>query len=85
MINAVENLDTSDDIKFNGKDETYTFSASELKILAMEINDMSIEGKAIDLDKAIHNARYFAEIDRRIAKVRNGNYVEHELIEVEDA
>ena len=46
---------------------------------------MSIEGKKIDLDKAVHNARYFAEIDRRIAKVRNGNYVEHELIEVANA
>ena len=37
--------------------------------MATEIKDMLIEGKEIDLDKAVHNARYFAEIDKRIAEM----------------
>ena len=74
-----------DNIKFTGNEESLTFSVDELKILATEIKDMIIEGKEIDLDKAVHNARYFAEIDRRIADIKAGNYVEHELIEVQNA
>ncbi|MBQ7199710.1 MAG: hypothetical protein IJS29_10660 [Selenomonadaceae bacterium] len=74
-----------DSIKFTGNEESLTFSVDELKILATEIKDMIIEGKEIDLDKAVHNARYFAEIDRRIADIKAGNYVEHELIEVQNA
>ncbi len=58
-----------DSIKFTGNEESLTFSVDELKILATEIKDMLIEGKEIDLDKAVHNARYFAEIDRRIAEM----------------
>ena len=58
-----------DNIKFTGNEETLTFSVDELKILATEIKDMLIEGKEIDLDKAVHNARYFAEIDKRIAEM----------------
>ena len=58
-----------DSIKFTGNEETLTFSVDELKILATEIKDMIIEGKEIDLDKAVHNARYFAEIDRRISEM----------------
>ena len=74
-----------DSIKFTGNEESLTFSVDELKILATEIKDMIIEGKEIDLDKAVHNARYFAEIDKRIADIKAGNYVEHELIEVQNA
>ncbi len=85
MSDATKILDTTEDIKFTGKEENYTFNVAELKVLAMEINEMSVEGKEIDLDKAIHNARYFAEIDRRIAEVKRGHYVEHELIEVKNA
>ena len=58
-----------DNIKFTGNEETLTFRVDELKILATEIKDMIIEGKEIDLDKAVHNARYFAEIDKRIAEM----------------
>ncbi|MBQ9487710.1 MAG: hypothetical protein IJU91_07940 [Selenomonadaceae bacterium] len=85
MIDAAKISDTAEDIKFTGKETNYTFNVAELKVLAMEINEMSVEGKAIDLDKAIHNARYFAEIDRRIAEVKSGRWTQHELIEVENA
>jgi len=54
----------------------------EFKYFALEICDMVDEGKKIDLGKAARNAKYFAEINRRI---KAENWSEHELIEVNDA
>lgn len=66
------------------KEESISFTPQELKIFVEEVKEMSTEGKIIDLPKAIHNARYFAEVDRRIANVKAGNWTEHELTEVDE-
>ena len=51
--------------------ETYTFNFNELELknFALAISDMVDEGKEIDFKKAAHNAKYFSEIDRRIAEM----------------
>ena len=53
-------------------DEEINFSRDEIKIFAQEIAEMFLKGKAIDIKKAIHNAKYLAEIDRRISNVEAG-------------
>ena len=60
-----------------------TFTPLELKFFVLELKDMVAEGK-FDLAKVIHNARYFAEIERRIERMKAGHYVEHDLIEDDD-
>lgn len=56
-------------------EEKISFTPPELDIFVREIKDMISEGKNIDVKKAIHNARYLAEIDRRIADVKAGKNV----------
>ena len=46
-------------------DENSNLSVDELKIFAQEIAEMALKGKPLDIKKAIHNAKYLAEIDRR--------------------
>ena len=63
MIDAVKISVFENDVETH----TFTFNQLELKNFAHAISDMADEGKEIDLEKAAHNARYFSEIDRRIA------------------
>ena len=60
---------TNADIEDN---EYSNLSVDELKIFAQEIAEMALKGKSIDLKKAIHNAKYFAEIGRRLKNVDEG-------------
>lgn len=53
-------------------DEEVNLTRDEIKIFAQEIAEMVLKGKPIDIKKAIHNAKYLAEIDRRIANVEAG-------------
>ena len=53
-------------------DENSNLSVDELKIFAQEIAEMALKGKPLDIKKAIHNAKYLAEIDRRAANVETG-------------
>lgn len=55
----------------NVTQEDTKFSPRELKLFVQEIADMIIAGEAINIEKAVHNARYFAEIDRRLENVEN--------------
>ena len=54
------------------EDENSNLSVDELKIFAQEIAEMALKGKTLDIKKAIHNAKYLAEIDRRAANVEAG-------------
>ena len=63
--------------------ENVTFTPLELKFFALELKDMISEGK-LNLKKAVHNARYWAEIERRTERMKAGHYVEHDLIEDDD-
>ncbi|MBQ6975831.1 MAG: hypothetical protein IJQ16_04670 [Selenomonadaceae bacterium] len=60
----------------------FNFDDDELKCFVQEIFTMVEEGEPINFSKAVHNAKYFAEIDRRIAEIEKGHYVEHDIIEV---
>ena len=64
--------------------ESITFEPSEMKYFILEVKEMIDNNEIIDLPKAIHNAKYFAEISRRIASVEAGHWVEHDLIEDND-
>ena len=61
-----------------------TFAPREWFFFKEEIKNQIAEGKGVDILKALHNARYFAKIDRRIDNIKAGRWTEHELIEVED-
>ena len=63
------------------EDENLNLSAAELKIFAQEIAEMALKGKPIDIKKAIHNAKYLAEIDRRMANVEAGKNLKTFTIE----
>lgn len=70
----IENLDEGEQI---------TFTPREWKFFALELKDMISKGK-FNLQKAVHNARYWAEIERRTERMKAGHYVEHDLIEDAD-
>ena len=53
-------------------DENSNLSVDELKIFAQEIAEMALKGKPLDIKKAIHNAKYLAEIGRRLKNVDEG-------------
>lgn len=65
-------------------DETkpITFAPREWYFFKEEIKNQIAAGEGVDILKALHNARYCAEIDRRFDRVEAGHWVEHELIEV---
>ena len=65
-------------------DETkpITFMPREWFFFKEEIKDQLAEGNGVDFLKALHAARYWAEIDRRFDRVESGHWVEHDLIEV---
>ena len=64
--------------------EPITFAPREWYFFKEEIKNQLAEGNSPDFLKALHNARYFAEISRRTEKIKAGHYVEHDLIEDND-
>jgi len=60
-----------------------TFTRLEWKYFVLELKDMLAKGE-FDVAKAMHNARFFAEIERRTDRIKAGHWTEHELIEVDD-
>lgn len=70
--------------KFLPVNEPVNLEPSEWKYFILEVREMIDNNEIIDLPKAIHNAKYFAEISRRIAEVKAGHWIEHDLIEDDD-
>ena len=68
--------ETDDDTKI-------IFTPLELKYFALELKDMIAAGE-FDIPKAIHSARFYAEIARHRAEIKAGHWTKHELIEVDD-
>ena len=64
--------------------EKVIFEPGELKFFVEEVKEMIGNNEIIDLPKAIHNAKYFSMLEKRIANVEAGHYVEHDLIEDDD-
>ena len=60
------------------------FNPTEWKYFKLEIEDMMHSDREFSFQKAVHNARYLAEIDKRAKDMDAGHWVEHDLIEVED-
>ncbi|MBE8952584.1 MAG: hypothetical protein SR1Q7_05510 [Quinella sp. 1Q7] len=60
-----------------------TFTGLEWKFFVLELKDMIAAGE-FDVAKAMHNARFYAEIERRTQRIKAGHWTEHELIEVDD-
>ena len=60
------------------------FAPRELTLFKEELDKQFAENNGIDILKALRNARYWAEIDRRFERVKAGHWTEHELIEVGD-
>lgn len=55
--------------------ESITFAPGELKYFFAEIESMRDNGEIIDLSKAIHNARYFAKLERSERQLKEGKAV----------
>ena len=51
--------------------ENITFTPLEWKYFVLELKDMIAEGE-FNLSKVIHNARYFAELERRDNDIKAG-------------
>ena len=60
------------------------FNPTEWKYFKLEIEDMMHSDREFSFQKAVHNARYLAEIEKRAKDMDAGHWVEHDLIEVED-
>lgn len=60
-----------------------TFTGLEWKFFVAELKDMIAAGE-FDIAKAIHSARFYAEMTRRKEQIKAGHWVEHDLIEVDD-
>lgn len=57
------------------EEKTFTFNSAELKFFILEIKDMIIEGKELDAGKAVRNAKYLAEMERRVKDIESGKNV----------
>ena len=60
------------------------FAPRELSLFKAELDKQLEEGNGINILKALRNARYWAEIDRRTERIKAGHWVEHDLIEVDN-
>ena len=60
------------------------FNPTEWKYFKLEIEDMINSDREFSFQKAIHNARYLAKIDKATKEMDAGHWIEHDLIEVED-
>ena len=56
-------------------DAKITFTPRELKFFALELKDMIAAGE-FDIAKALHSARFYAEMARRTENIKAGHYVE---------
>lgn len=65
-------------------DEQITFTGLELKFFALELKDMIAAGE-FNIPKAMHSARFYAEMARRTERIKAGHWTEHELIEIKGA
>lgn len=65
-------------------ENSISFTKGEWGHFIDEMKKQYTEENSIDIGKAIHNARYLAELDRRIANIQAGHWIEHELIEDDD-
>ena len=65
-------MELNADLITNISESSMNFSPRELKLFVREITDMISAGESINVEKAIHNAKYFAEIDRRLENVKDG-------------
>ena len=74
-----------EDISTTGFDnnEQITFTGLEWKFFISELKDMIAAGE-FDVAKAMHSARFYAEMTRRKEQIKAGHWVEHDLIEVDD-
>ena len=74
-----------EDISTTGVDnnEQITFTGLEWKFFISELKDMIAAGE-FDVAKAMHSARFYAEMTRRKEQIKAGHWVEHDLIEVDD-
>ncbi|MBR0287539.1 MAG: hypothetical protein IJQ82_01025 [Selenomonadaceae bacterium] len=52
-----------------------TFAPREWYFFKEEIKDQVAEGKGVDILKALHAARYYAEIERRTENIKAGKNV----------
>ena len=52
------------------------FAPAELKLFKDELDKQFAAGNGVDIFKALRNARYWAEIDRRTERIKAGHYVE---------
>ena len=52
-----------------------TFTPLELKYYNAEIKEMLGSGKIVDVPKAIHNAKYFTELEEREKEIEEGRVV----------
>ena len=64
--------------------KSITFAPREWYFFKEEIKSQIAEGNNIDFLKALHSARFYAEVDRRTERIKAGHWVEHDLIEVDD-
>ncbi|MBR6713688.1 MAG: hypothetical protein IKI76_11940 [Selenomonadaceae bacterium] len=60
------------------------FAPRELSLFKAELDKQLEEGNGINILKALRNARYWAEIDRRTERIKAGHWVEHDLIKVDN-
>ena len=76
---------SNENILFNdiADDEQITFTGLEWKFFVSELKDMIAAGE-FDIAKAMHSARFYAEMTRRTERIKAGHWTEHELIEVDD-
>ena len=54
-------------------DEQITFTGLEWKFFVAELKDMIAAGE-FDIAKAIHSARFYAEMTRRTAEIKAGKF-----------
>lgn len=71
----VQNTKQEDFLPEFDNEESITFEPGELKYFIAEVKEMIDKKEIIDLPKAIHNAKYFAEIARRRADIKAGRNI----------
>ena len=54
-------------------DEQITFTGMEWKFFVSELKDMIVAGE-FDIAKAMHSARFYAEMTRRTADIKSGKF-----------
>ena len=63
-------------MQITNPEKSVSFTQAELKKFVQQISDMVKAQEKIDIPKAIHHAKYLAELDRRLNAMKAGHYVE---------